>query len=340
VQVASALGLVVATLKRWLKGWKEDHLAVELRGRPAERGKADRRNELLAYLTAVGPDVSVAALRDAFPDLSRAEIRDLRRRWWRIARKGEYCRLLHALGWTIPGSVWAMDFTQPHQPVDGLFPYVFVVRDLASGRHLAAMPVKAKDTVSARDVLEALFLWHPPPLVLKCDNDKAFKTGAIAALLEANGVVALYSPPYLPSYNGACEAGIGTLKTFVHHEAAAHGRPGAWTSDDLFAAVRRGNELTRPRGPGTPTPEEAWRESTGIIPWDRVRFRRRYEKEYRNELERLGLPTLFPIEPSKKEAVDRVAIGRALIKCGFLSIKRRRVYPPISPRKRCNISSA
>jgi hypothetical protein len=41
----------------------------------------------------------------------------------------------HVLHWTVPGSVWAMDFAEPPAPVDGVYDYLFSVRDLASGQH-------------------------------------------------------------------------------------------------------------------------------------------------------------------------------------------------------------
>ena len=230
---------------------------------------------------------------------------------------------------TTPGTVWAMDFAQMKRPVDGIFPYVLAVRDLASGRTLAVMPILRKDSPSTRDVLKALFLWYPPPLVLKSDNDKAFKTAEIRELLDANGVIPLYSPAYYPQYNGACETGIGAMKTFACHAAALRGYPGEFTSDDIFAAVCRANHLTCPHGHEGPTPDESWRESTGVLTWDRERFAKRYDLEYRKELEDQGHYTMFDIDPVEKEEVDRAAIGRALIECGFLCVKRRRVYPPV-----------
>jgi len=49
------------------------------------------------------------------------------------------------------------------------------------------------------------------------------------------------------SDNGACEAGIGGLKTHTHHLAAHHGRPGRWTSEDVEAARRLADEEQYPR---------------------------------------------------------------------------------------------
>jgi len=80
----------------------------------------------------------------------------------------------------------------------------------------------------------------------------------------------LFSPPYYPQYNGACEAGFGTLKTYAHHEAAKHGRPHQWSCDDVEAARMRANELSRPHGYLRPTPAEnyLWRIPVIYGKWD------------------------------------------------------------------------
>src|SRR5581483_8822513 len=78
------------------------------------------------------------------------------------------------------------------------------------------------------------------------------------AFLHQAGVLALYSPPRTPRYNGAIEAGIGSLKTRTETHASRHGRPGQWTSDDVAAAQEEANATARPQGPTGPTPEESW----------------------------------------------------------------------------------
>src|SRR5262249_35670091 len=70
---------------------------------------------------------------------------------------------------------------------------------------------------------------------------------------RANGVKILFSPPATPSYNGACEAGVGSIKTRTHHEAARRGRAQLWTCDD-----------SKPRAV-RPTPRRAPGESTGPL---------------------------------------------------------------------------
>jgi len=100
------------------------------------------------------------------------------------------------------------------------------------------------------------------------------------------------------------------------------------------AARQRANEYTRPRGPLSPTPDETWGERGGTNLWNRRVFRRHYEREYREAVSERGLLPLLPIDRSDKEAVDRIAISKALIAGGFLCVRRRRVSPPRSLRKR------
>ena len=84
--IARGLGLHLKTLKTWSTDWRGHKLVAEPVGRPAERGEASRRNEVLAYLTALGGEVSGRALRRAFPDMPGRELDDLKRRWKKLLR--------------------------------------------------------------------------------------------------------------------------------------------------------------------------------------------------------------------------------------------------------------
>ena len=83
---------------------------------------------------------------------------------------------------------------------------------------------------------------HGAPLVLKSDNGSAFVASAFEALLAGLRVWQLLSPPRLPSYNGSCEAGIGSMKARTHHQATRLGRAGEWTCDDAEAARQQANQ--------------------------------------------------------------------------------------------------
>jgi transposase InsO family protein len=59
--------------------------------------------------------------------------------------------------------------------IDGRFPYLLAVRDLASGYVLAWLPVTAAAAARTRAVLAQLFAQYGPPLLLKLDNGSAFR---------------------------------------------------------------------------------------------------------------------------------------------------------------------
>ena len=336
-ELAGRIGVVSRTLRRWGERWREDRLEPVARGRPVERPGPDLRNAILSLFGLAGPDVSLAALMEAFPEVCREELRELSRRYRRAWRR-KNSRLVHALRWLEPGSVWAMDFTRPPRPVDGIFTRILVVRDLASGKQLAALPTLGEDGQAARDLLVALILEHGAPVVIKMDNGSAFQAEETRVLLAEHGVLPLFSPPYTPSYNGAVETGVGTLKTHVHYESARNDRPGEWTCDDVEAGRRSGNFFSRPFGQAGPSPDEAWSHKMDLGEARRSRFREVYQERRKKEEERLGILPL--IGPSKKEndKIDRVAISQALLDCGFLLIRRRRITAPVSARKAAIIS--
>ena len=94
--------------------------------------RLDEADAVIAFLNDHGPSVGLPTLRAEFPDLARAELQDLLgcyRHLWLAEHPRELCEL----HWHVPGSVWAMDFTEVRQWIDGRCRYVFAVRDLASG---------------------------------------------------------------------------------------------------------------------------------------------------------------------------------------------------------------
>jgi hypothetical protein len=95
--------------------------------------------------------------------------------------------------------------------------------EVARGHILQTLPTLSKSAETTAAALEALFKQHGPPLVLKADN--SFYAEVLSQLLKRHSVIPLLSPPGCPSYNGACEAGIGGLQTAIHIEAARWDRP-------------------------------------------------------------------------------------------------------------------
>lgn len=231
--------------------------------------KTTRKN-LLAHLRETGPRVSVRDLCKEFPHVARRELADVLRRFRYWARRTKICRL----HWTNIGTVWAIDFTEAPSPIDGDHPYILAVRDLASGMQLLSLPTRDQTAQTVSDALVSLFAQHGPPLVLKSDNGGGFKAYDIRDLLDEHGVFLLASPPHTPSYNGACEAGIGSVKCRCHEKASARGAPAQWSANDVEAARLQANATSRPHGDDKPTPDEAWQLRQPIHSREREEFAR------------------------------------------------------------------
>jgi transposase InsO family protein len=336
-EASERIGLSPRTVRRWEHRWRTDQLSPRARGRPVKRPDLDIRSAILSLFGQVGPEITEEQLREHFPDVSRAELREMKRRYRAAWRRGKV-KYVYALRWASPGSVWAMDFTHPPLPVDGVFPRILVVRDLASGEQLEALPVPGESAKVATDVLRALIRRYGAPLVLKMDNGSAFQAAVMRALLAEYGILPLYSPPGCPKYNGAVESGIGSLKTHAHHEAARNDRPGEWTCDDVEAARLRGNELGRPHGRHGPTPDRAWEGKMDVGENERAHFLDLVDEERRKEENRRGILPLVGPTPTQGDSIDRTAISKVLRRCGYLHVRRRRITEPFSQRKAARLS--
>ena len=162
-----------------------------------------------------------------------------------------------SLEWTRVGAVWAVDFTEAPHFIDGVYPYLLVVRELGAGFQLMALPTRDQTAQTVRHAMLSLFAAYGRPLLLKSDNGSAFKAGESRDFLAEHGVLLLPSPPRTPTYNGACEAGIGSIKTRCHEIASARGCPDPWTADDVEAARLQANASRRLPGEENSTPDEA-----------------------------------------------------------------------------------
>ena len=245
---------------------------------------------------------------------------------------------MNVLRWTKAETVWAMDFTRPPASVDGIYPYILAVRDLASGCQLASLPCDSESAFVAAAALSSLFREHGAPLVMKSDNGSGFVSAKMAGLLEACGIVLLLSPPRTPRYNGSCEAGIGAVKTRAHHIAAAHGRPGEWICDDVEAARMQANETGRPQGHLGPTPSTLWEAREALGEAERHAFSQAVRRTRTDARKDLELALEGPLRRSDAAAVERLCISRALVEHGLLEVRRRRITPHINRRFRESIS--
>jgi transposase InsO family protein len=270
-EATARLGLAARTVRAWAAAPHADGPASP-RGRPVLRSPREQRQQVLELLDTVGPGLGLPSLQGHFADLPRAELRDLLGRYRRVWTHRHH-QALHVLHWHQPGRVWAIDFAEPPLPLEEGWADVLAVRDLASGEQLLWLPVAAATADETVAALHMLFTIDGTPLVLKMDNGAAFVAAATQALLARWRVVPLFSPPGLPAYNGAIEAGIGALKARTHAQAACHGHPEVWTAADLEAARETANQLARPRGAQGPTPAQPWSQRCPIAAAERAAFR-------------------------------------------------------------------
>jgi transposase InsO family protein len=330
-EAAERVGLRGRTLRDWAGRGRQDNQEIPLRGRPLRRAAPARRNEVIAALAEVGSGASVPALRLHFADVARAELADLRARYRRLYRGRAAPRVLH---WRRPGGVWAIDYSQAPCMIEGWYGWLLAVRDLASGYALWWQAVAEATAVTTLAALAALFRTWGKPLLLKADNGSHFRAEAVGEMLEAEAVTVLYSPPYTPRYNGAIEAGIGSLKTRAHEAAARQGRPGAWTCADVEAAREEANLFSRPRGAGGPTPAASWQERVPINDEERRAFIEAVKAELAKQEHDGDDARECPGQPHTDQAKrQREAISAALVAQGYLSYTRRRIPLPIPRAK-------
>ncbi len=333
-RVAQELGIAPRTLSEWRRR-HERRLKPAWRGRPVKDSSWFQRHAVLDILDDTGPGVGLPTLRALFPDLSRRELIELQ-----VAYRQHY-RDTHRLSqesltWSRPGRVWAVDHSKPPRPIDGVYPAILAVRDLASGCQLAWLPVPDRGAVSTTLVLSTLFAEHGPPVVVKSDNGSAFRSELEQNLLADNGVVWLPSPVRKPWYNGSCETGIGSMKVRTLFLAARESRVGTWTSNDLETARRHANALVRPDGPLGPTPDDLWSQRAPISDAERAHLRATVLANY-VRIDRQHASTEPAHDATTTHWILRRAIRRALVELGLLSITRRSITLPLRLLKTAKI---
>ena len=309
------LGMSRSTLSAWEGKERAEQLSEMPRGRPAVRADDLQRLNVNEAIRVYGPTVGVDTLKQVFPQVPRGELAYLLLRY-RIEFQLGSRLIVHTMRWSRPGALWAMDFAEPPFPIDGIYPFIFSVRDLASGCALMWLPIESKEGANVVRALRYLFHLCGAPLVLKSDNEAALDTSDIRELLKTWGVTHLLSPRYLPRYNGSCEAGIGTLKTYTYHEAARHDRPMRWTCDDVEAGRLRANVCARPNGRSGPSADRCWMERIPVGQDARADFLACIQEERKDR-------QWEELEGDDRATAERKAIAAALVACGYLLIRRR-----------------
>lgn len=311
---------------RTLRRWRDEigKPAAPL-GAPATIATPTERREISDFMDLWGHTVGVPTLQNHFPGLPKGELARLlalhRWRRYRDDRLQSYC----ACTWTRLGSVWAIDYTKPPVAIDGEFLHLLCVRDLASGCMLLALPCRHADADTTVAALVRLFAELGTPLVLKSDNGSHFVAGVVRDLLVQHGVTLLLSPPETPRYNGACEAGLGALKTRTHHLAARDGDPATWTCNQVEAARLQANRIDVQRLGATPEQRFASRSPIGDA--ERQQFleavatcaQQRWDDAVR--INQMPRPSF--------DVIRRRATTDALLGIGLLQLRRRPVRQPL-----------
>jgi hypothetical protein len=317
-QAAAALDISPRTLRQWRQDVRENRSRPRLRGRRAARSSRETRQGVWQCLRSQGAHTTLAALRHAFPTISRAELARILARY-RHVYNARWRNRGWRLTWFGSGRVWTMDFVE--RDVDLEFPAILAIRDLASGYQLAWLGVKGLTAEAVIEVLSGLFERHGAPLVLKSDNGSAFLAEQLGASLDSWEVIQLFSPPRTPNYNGAGERSHRTLK--LHTEAAAQqrGRPGDWSEDDLQQALDRNNQFDRPWGAAAPTSGDVWTKRNPITTEERAAFRSTVALNRKAERERWEVADDDRLDHHARAKIDRQAVPNALVAHRYLTLE-------------------
>jgi transposase InsO family protein len=265
-------------------------------------------------------------LRAEFPHLRSADLRELLARYRHIQRRRaerHKCRL----EWRQPGTVWAADFKEFPEPLEGRFGWMLSIKDLGSRCQLAWQPFAEATTKVVCAEYGRLFAEHGPPLVMKSDNGGPFRADEAKRLLDDHGVVPLYNPVRRPQYNGGVERANGQLASHQAAVAASNGRPEMPTREDAENARRLANETARPHGWRGPTAGQLWAERAPIPAEQRAAFQATVEELRAQARAAWDFAPDETLTHYQTAAVDRRAVRDALLHHELLKIhplRRRR----------------
>ena len=328
-------GLPARRLCRWCKQFASGCLQGP--GRPTCTLTRKLKKLLYEHLDLHGPNVDL--LWKTFPWVTRRALEFLVSRWRKVR---EYFSVKTRLIWKGPGKVWAMDCLKREGDVgEG---YLLNVRDLASGRTLAARAIRINCMAEVLRVLRELFTRYDRPLVIKSDNGPEFAGVCVQEYIRSQEVIQLFSPAYYPQYNGSCEAGGGGLMCRAGAIADNLGMPGELNSDILEAARMMGNASPRRN---RRSPDEEWGERELITATVREDFlqlvdseRERAAKELAEIEESLKAEegSSVNVKEGARKKIDlkrksaRIGTERALAKASILLVRRSRFPLPKKTR--------
>ena len=336
-KVAEAMGVSERTVRRWQARQRQGRARSRRPGRPRLAVSRESRQEVVHALFELGPCAGVPVLRGLCRGVPYRQLRELKRRFLRVLRRrwGWYRKRLE---WLRAGTTWATDFMKPRARLPDGHTRLLHVRDLGSGAELLVRPCRGERAGVVVAALTTLFLALGAPLLLKADNGGAFKGKDTRALLARHGVTALYSPPYTPEYNGACEGGGGSLKRRAAHQAHLRGSAGCWSRADLAEAQGQANTTARPWGATGPTPAERLAGRRPVQPGERRAFQRTRREHIDIMLETYEAEHGRMAPCPERASIERLATQRALCEHGYLRFRRGRLSTPIQTWKAVTIA--
>lgn len=327
VEVTRGLGVSERTVRRWRK----DDCAsppTPLGRRPVWALREDR-NQVYRFLRERGAGTPLAAVRAAFPHLARADLRELLSRYRRLQRRKAQ-RYQSRLEWRQPGTVWAADFKERREPIEGRYRWILSIKDLASRCQLVWQPLVDASAEVVRAAYARLFAEQGPPLVLKSDNGSPFRAEEVKQLLAEHEVVPLFNPVRHPQYNGGVERANGQLAGYQEALAEFHGRLGMPTCEDADSARRVANESALPDGWQGLTAGELWEQREPIRIAQRAAFLATVAAGRAQVRAQWNFAPDEALTHYQAAAVDRRAVRDALVAHDLLRIHPRhaRRRPP------------
>lgn len=298
------------------------------RGRRPHWASREERNQIYQFLRQRGASTSLAAVRAAFPQVRRADLSDLARRFRRVQRRKAE-RYRSRLEWKRPGTVWAADFKERREPIEGRYGWILSIKDLGSRFQLAWLPVVEATAEVVQATYARLLAEHGRPLVMKSDNGGPFRAEGTKRLLDDYGIAPLYSPKRRPQYNGGVERANGLMAGYQEAVAEFRGRRAGPTCEDAETARRWANELTRPKGWQGPTADQLWSDREPISAAERSAFQATVEEHRAEVRAEWNIAADEPLDHDAAAAIDRRAVRDALVQHGLLAIhprRRKRVF--------------
>jgi transposase InsO family protein len=284
--------------------------------RPAYRATLSRCMAVYREIKSQGRRASVRKLRECFSAIPRAWLERMLRAY-RVRKRRRRRQRLAKLTWHLPGAVWAIDFTEP---LGRKGPILFHVRDLSSGYSLAAKVVRSESSVEALRVLLPLMVKLGSPVVLKADNGAAFISYRFKRSMEVWGVTLLFSPPYCPSYNGACERGHRLLMD-VARELQGSSRA-ALPLEEILPDARIDLNAKPTRRLSGQSPAQRWRDRPAISADLRVHFSALLKDSRSRIRAEEGIAPDAKLSHRKQARIDRKAIQDVLLETHLLTIRR------------------